>query len=687
MQNLIARIVIIPSHPQSEHDAVLPFPYHLTTEEILSAREIGMDFLDDRWHHPLVTTNERFAPTDVIRPIAEFDQKWGVLIRYPLGIPLELVRVMSLETRVLTIVGSTAIRAQAINAYTGAGVQMSNCDFIIAPTDSYWTRDYGPWFSMSANGSLNVINFHYNRPRQNDNAFMAAYAMYDTLSIYHMNITHCGGNYMTDGISIAASSHIAYTENGNNVALVNQRMRDFLGIETYHVVPDPNDTYIDHIDCWGKFLSPDKILIRSVPPAHPRYTAIENTASYFASQLSSYGTPFHIYRVNTPQNQPYTNSLILNQSVFVPIMGNSTHDNAALQVYADAMPGYTIYGVQNNTINPWQSTDALHCRVLDIAEKRVIYIEHTPLVASMPWQSDIDIPVSIYSFTGFSLNPDSLYIYFRINDGSYQVQPLVPHPVYVDDYMATISGVTPGDVLYYYIRAVDVSGRIATHPFIGSPQAHRVAIETTTAPPIIVHTPITTINAENMPLYISAQVHSDVGVSGVFLDYFINAETVVHTIEMTWDYQDIYACLLDFPIDAATTISYRIRAHDISNPPLITVNPTTGHWHEICVVCSDDSDDVLLPVSLRSEIYPNPLLLSKGSHLNMIVSAHFAGDMVIEVYNIKGQRVYQKRHQLQKNELNPIKINISELSLSNGVYFIRFSEQGFIETRKVMILK
>ena len=27
-------------------------------------------------------------------------------------------------------------------------------------------------------------------------------------------------------------------------------MEDYYGIETYHVVPDPNNTYIDHIDCW-----------------------------------------------------------------------------------------------------------------------------------------------------------------------------------------------------------------------------------------------------------------------------------------------------------------------------------------------------------------------------------------------------------------------------------------------------
>ena len=48
-------------------------------------------------------------------------------------------------------------------------------------------------------------------------------------------------------------------------------MEDYYGIETYHVVPDPNNTYIDHIDCWGKYLSPTKVLIREVPNSHPQF--------------------------------------------------------------------------------------------------------------------------------------------------------------------------------------------------------------------------------------------------------------------------------------------------------------------------------------------------------------------------------------------------------------------------------
>ena len=82
---------------------------------------------------------------------------------------------------------------------------------------------------------------------------------------------------MTDGFGVSAAAHIAYTENDqcntNNqssiplppCAYVDNIMNDYYGISEYHVVADPNGEYIDHIDCWGKFLSPNRILIREVP--------------------------------------------------------------------------------------------------------------------------------------------------------------------------------------------------------------------------------------------------------------------------------------------------------------------------------------------------------------------------------------------------------------------------------------
>tara|TARA_B100000401_G_scaffold62534_1_gene36927 strand:- start:107 stop:565 length:459 start_codon:yes stop_codon:yes gene_type:complete len=75
------------------------------------------------------------------------------------------------------------------------------------------------------------------------------------------------------------------------------------------------------------------------------------------------GDAFEIFRVYTPNDQPYTNSLILNNKVFVPVM-NSSWDDEALDVYQSALPNYEILPFTGS----WMSTDALHCRVKGIPD-------------------------------------------------------------------------------------------------------------------------------------------------------------------------------------------------------------------------------------------------------------------------------------------------------------------------------
>ena len=155
---------------------------------------------------------------------------------------------------------------------------------------------------------------------------------------------------MTDGMGISASTELIWEENPSlSHDDVDSFVESYLGIHTYHVLPDPLGEYIKHIDCWGKFLDIDKVLIGQVAVTDSRYEDFEYVANYFAGQISSYGVPYQVFRVftsGTYPNTPYTNSLILNEKVFVPITG-SQYDAEALAVYEEAMPGYEIIGVDD----------------------------------------------------------------------------------------------------------------------------------------------------------------------------------------------------------------------------------------------------------------------------------------------------------------------------------------------------
>lgn len=406
-------------------------------------------------------------PPGNIRNIAEFEQMQGVLIRYPFGINYTLIAALSERTTVTTIVESQNQQNNVTNQYQQNGVNLANCDFLIAGSDSYWTRDYGPWYIAYDDSEIGIVDFIYNRPRPLDD--VVPQKMADKLGIqwFAMDLIHTGGNYMTDGWGVSASTDLVIDENPTMTeAEIDQMVQNYLGVNTYYKLPDPNNTYIDHIDCWGKFLDVDKVLIREVPPTHPQYDEIEATAAFFAAQTSSYGVPYQVYRVYTPNNQPYTNSLIVNKTVYVPIM-NSQWDDEALTAYEEAMPGYEVIGFNGS----WESTDALHCRVKGTADLNMLYVKHMPLLGDQPNQADYDIEAEITAYSGQSIINDSVLVYYSYDNGPFTHMTMAHQGGKV--YTATIPGSTAGTEIAYYIYAVDQSGKRATHPLIGSPDPHR----------------------------------------------------------------------------------------------------------------------------------------------------------------------------------------------------------------------
>lgn len=409
-------------------------------------------------------------PPPPVRQPAEFEPMQGALISYPFGITYDIIKEMAEDVNVVTIVASTSVENSVISQYQSHGINVSHCSFLIAPTNTYWTRDYGPWFIFNGNNEQGIVDFTYNRPRPYDDAIPGVYATNQSIPLYFMSLQHSGGNYMTDGQGIAVSTTLVWEENsGYTHVQINQAVHDYLGINTYHVVPDVNGDYIKHIDCWGKYLSPDVIMIRQVPPSDTQYDEIEAAVSYFKNQTSCYGTPYHVVRVYTPLDEPYTNSFILNNKVFVPMMGDQWDDDA-IASYQNAMPGYEILGFDDTGVDPWVSTDAIHCRIMGITDRYMLYLEHTPLSGNQTNQTGYDIVAKIYPYSGQPLITASTGVYWKADNGSWQFIQMQPQGN--DYYHVVIPAQVDGTTVSYYIHAEDASGRAENHPFIGAPGAH-----------------------------------------------------------------------------------------------------------------------------------------------------------------------------------------------------------------------
>ena len=468
------------------------FASMMSTAGLVNAQELSQEAPDWRKLHYLSEEemrtpvrasnfNETLPPTEAPRFVAEFEPMQGVMIRYPLGIPTSLVKPLAENCQVYCIVSSSQ-QNSARTSFTNAGVNMSRVTFVIANSDSYWVRDYGPWYIFAGRTPAIVDNV-YNRPRPYDDAIPQTFATFWGIPLYGMNLEHTGGNMMEDGRGHGVSDELVLTENNNNEADVRQKMLDYLGIDNYHITIDPQGEYIAHVDCWGKYLAPDKILIAKVPQSNSHYADYEAVANYFATTNCCWGYPYKVYRVEEPGGStlaPYTNSLILNKTVYVPLGSNSTYNNRALQVYRDAMPGYEVIGVSNTSYSTgWQNTDALHCRTRGVMDFEMLFVDHrNVLYGTQECGDSIAVTSKFIAYSGKALKTDSLLVYYSIDGGPYQAAHMTAtgNP---DEYVGYIKGYQQGSEVDYYVFGADESGHRYQQPVFGEQEPHHFTVNLT----------------------------------------------------------------------------------------------------------------------------------------------------------------------------------------------------------------
>ena len=112
-------------------------------------------------------------------------------------------------------------------------------------------------------------------------------------------------------------------------------MAKYYGVSSFLTLADPTGNYIEHIDCWGKFLSEQDVLVDR-PPSYSRYTKQYDAAAQFYAS-----TGWTVHRVDISGDDAYSNSLLLNSKAYVPISSSSgtpsAADRAALAVYQAAL--------------------------------------------------------------------------------------------------------------------------------------------------------------------------------------------------------------------------------------------------------------------------------------------------------------------------------------------------------------
>jgi agmatine/peptidylarginine deiminase len=355
----------------------------------------------------------RIPPTglEIVNP-AEFCRADGVLLPWPYWgqeLIASVARAVADDYRVYMVVRDASGEASAFNYLSSYGVNIDNVEFIHDPrvsSSSMWIRDYGP-FCIYEDGREAIVDFYYGT-YQGDDDIPESIASYFSLPYYHSDLLHHGGNHITDGNGMGfCSTNIWEYNNGFTEAEIREVFRDYLGIDSLVVYEPMRGDLTGHTDMFCKLLSDSLFLVGEyADPAdcYPGdYELLNDLADHLATVRNLDGRPFTVARIpmgpydpDGPYcaiNRTYTNSLIINDKVLVPVYGAET-DSAALAIYAALMPCHEIIGIDSEFII--QYAGAVHCMTNCIHSANPLIVFHVPIS---------EVPLGSAPRIDFTINP------------------------------------------------------------------------------------------------------------------------------------------------------------------------------------------------------------------------------------------------------------------------------------------
>ncbi|MFI5220597.1 MAG: agmatine deiminase family protein, partial [Bacteroidia bacterium] len=422
-------------------------------------------------------------PVSPVRTIGEWEELQGLLITWTSyqSILKEIVRAAKLETRVYIVCSNPTTVINYLNL--APAVDTVNVSFVVTPYNSVWCRDYGPWSAYTNDvDTLITVDWIYNRPRPLDDVVPSTIATllgtpYYVTTTSPWDLVHTGGNFMTDGFGTGFSSTLVNFENtlagGWNInhtpAEVDTIMKYFMGITRYIKMNTLPYDVIHHIDMHIKLLDEETLLVGEYPAGVADGPQIEANLQFILANYNSvFGTPYKVIRIPMPPDGTlypnnggdyltYTNSSFINKTVIVPIY-NIPSDTTALRIYREALPGYTITGINSNA--SIGALGALHCITKELGTDDPLLISHQPL----PDTYDDVNPYTVNALIKHRSGISTATMFYRTDTLLPYVAVSMTQAVNPDYWSAPIPAHAVGTIVYYYVHAESVSGKQQNRP-------------------------------------------------------------------------------------------------------------------------------------------------------------------------------------------------------------------------------
>lgn len=436
-------------------------------------------------------------PVSPVRSMAEWEELQALVITWNdqnhggtwIATLAEITRAAREECRVVICCNSASIVTSAQSFLTDKGVDISsNVEFVVAPNNSIWVRDYGPNCVYSNEvDSLFLVDWRYNRvTRPKDDTISTTLAPYFGLPLYTTTVApadlvNTGGNFMSDGLGTAFASSLVLDENeaGNpynasvkTEAQIDGILSDFMGIERYIKMGTLPYDQIHHIDMHMKLLDEETLLVGQYPEGMADGPQIEANIQYVLSNfLTPFGTPYKLLRIPMPPEngqfpntggdyRTYANAVFVNKTIIVPFY-EQQFDTIAQRIWETAMPGYKIVGVNSNaTVTAF---GAIHCITKEIGVADPLRIVHDALECQD--NSLVGGAYSVMAHVQHRSGVAGVELYYATNPaGPWQSVEMHEGFVPNGDWFGAIPAQAVGATVYYYIEAAAVSGKTITRP-------------------------------------------------------------------------------------------------------------------------------------------------------------------------------------------------------------------------------
>ncbi len=465
------------------------------------------------------------------RVAAEWEPAIGTIVVWPLDLPHQLIVELSKDAKLYTMVPNTEEIAVAKEWYTKWGIDLNQVEFIVSKQglDSWWARDWGAFAVFDSLGQMSLADgqYQYSTPISGMNCDdtlkflftetdpktgketvilttddddtpidIAEYMGYNRIDL---PFTYTGGNVFMDGQGSAISCCVIKNEN-NYIGVSEKQLvegaQSYLGIDVYNFISNFEHRGIQHIDCLLKMLDNNRLFVMQPPVDHELYQVYEDIVNNELSTLkNAHGEPFEIIRLNTDRYSgeklaAYSNSLILNKNIYVPLFGIE-QDKIALEQWRAAMPGYTVKGFIYNVheepmLHPrvrerradgfgWRNGDALHCRTRAMWDSEMLYIGLNGSEKKVNDKYEIEANIIDYSNAG--LVRKDLNVVWREKGSEQWTNLPLQETNKLNIYKACFDKMPAGTEIEYYLTASSAKGKTQTLPMTAPQGLYSFTVE------------------------------------------------------------------------------------------------------------------------------------------------------------------------------------------------------------------